>query len=159
VSLTFPRSEGEAAVPAPASEAPAAAARQAESTRGSRAEVLLVEDDLTVATLTTEMLRSIGYAVLHVKSAAAALDTLAAGRTIDVVFSDVMMPGGMSGVDLAREVRRRRPDLPVVLTTGFIEVARTAMAEGLQVLVKPYQLETLARVLDSHVAARLVSAQ
>jgi signal transduction histidine kinase/ActR/RegA family two-component response regulator len=159
VSLTFPRSEGEAAVPAPASEAPAAAARQAESTRGSRAEVLLVEDDLTVATLTTEMLGSIGYAVLHVKSAAAALDTLAAGRTIDVVFSDVMMPGGMSGVDLAREVRRRRPDLPVVLTTGFIEVARTAMAEGLQVLVKPYQLETLARVLDSHVAARLVSAQ
>jgi len=159
VSLTFPRSEGEAAVPAPASEAPTAAARQAESTRGSRAEVLLVEDDLTVATLTTEVLRSIGYAVLHVKSAAAALDTLAAGRTIDVVFSDVMMPGGMSGVDLAREVRWRRPDLPVVLTTGFIEVARTAMAEGLQVLVKPYQLETLARVLDSHVAARLVSAQ
>jgi CheY-like chemotaxis protein len=94
-----------------------------------------------------------------VNSAAAALDALAAGRTIDVVFSDVMMPGGMSGVDLAREVRRRRPDLPVVLTTGYIEVARTAMAEGLQVLVKPYQLETLARVLDSHVAARLVSAQ
>jgi signal transduction histidine kinase/ActR/RegA family two-component response regulator len=159
VSLTFPRSEGEAAVPAAASQAPVAAARQAERTRESRAEVLLVEDDLTVATLTTEMLRSIGYAVLHVKSAAAALDALAAGRTIDVVFSDVMMPGGMSGVDLAREVRRRRPDLPVVLTTGYIEVARTAMTEGLQVLVKPYQLETLARILDTHVAARLASAQ
>jgi len=159
VSLTFPRSEGEAAVPAAASQAPVAAARQAERTRESRAEVLLVEDDLTVATLTTEMLRSIGYAVLHVKSAAAALDALAAGRTIDVVFSDVMMPGGMNGVDLAREVRRRRPDLPVVLTTGYIEVARTAMTEGLQVLVKPYQLETLARVLDAHVAERLAGAQ
>jgi DNA-binding LytR/AlgR family response regulator len=93
-----------------------------------------------------------------VKSAAAALEALADGRNIDIVFSDVMMPGGMSGVDLAREIRKRRSDLPVVLTTGYIEVARTAMAEGLQVLVKPYQVDMLARILDTHIAKRLARA-
>jgi CheY-like chemotaxis protein len=105
------------------------------------------------------MLKSIGYAVLHAKSAAAALETLADGRRIDIVFSDVMMPGGMSGVDLAREIRKRRRDLPVVLTTGYVEVARTAMAEGLEVLVKPYPHEVLARMLDSHVGSRLARVQ
>jgi CheY-like chemotaxis protein len=84
-----------------------------------------------------------------VASADAALGLLASGRAIDVVLSDVMMPGGMSGVDLAREIRRRRSDMPVVLATGYIEVARGAVAEGFQVLVKPYQPETLARTLAS----------
>ena len=104
------------------------------------------------------MLRTIGYTVLHAKSAAAALDLLAAGHTIDIVFSDVMMPEGMNGVDLAREIRRRQPDLPVVLTTGYIEAARTAMAEGLEVLVKPYQLDRLSRVLDAQFYERRAGA-
>jgi CheY-like chemotaxis protein len=123
--------------------------------QGSRGAVMLVEDDTTVAMLTTETLKNIGYRVLHVKSAAAALEALSGDSKIDIVFSDVMMPGGMSGVDLAREIRKRRPQLPVVLTTGYIEVARTAMAEGLEVLVKPYQADALARILDAHVARRL----
>ena len=116
---------------------------------------MVVEDDLTVADLTTEMLKVAGYAVFHVKSAAAALEALAGGSRVDVVFSDVMMPGGMNGVDLAREIRRRWPDLPVVLTTGYIEVARTAMSEGLEVLVKPYQLEALSAILESHISGKM----
>ena len=99
--------------------------------------VLLVEDDREVAALTSEMLDSIGYEVTHVASPAAALGALANGRRFDVVFSDVMMPGGMSGVDLAREIKRRRPDMPIILATGYIEAARDAVAEGLEVLSSP----------------------
>ena len=160
VTLTFPRSERTVEE---SSKEPAAAATPAtgrtETRTSSRGEVLLVEDDLTVADLTTEMLKGAGYVVFHVKSAAAALEALAGGRGVDVVLSDVMMPGGMNGVDLARELRKRRPDLPVVLTTGYIEVARTAMTEGLEVLVKPYQIEALSAVLESHISEKMAHAQ
>jgi PAS domain S-box-containing protein len=160
VTLTFPRSERTVEE---SSKEPAAAAtpatRRTETRTSSRGEVLLVEDDLTVADLTTEMLEGAGYVVFHVKSAAAALEALAGGRGVDVVLSDVMMPGGMNGVDLARELRKRRPDLPVVLTTGYIEVARTAMTEGLEVLVKPYQIEALSAVLESHISEKMAHAQ
>ena len=157
VTITLPRSERAVAESTPATSAvtPAATRRPA-SRPGSRGQILLVEDDPTVADLTTEMLKAAGYTVCHVKSAGSALDTLADGNGIDVVFSDVMMPGGMSGVDLAHEIRKRRPDLPVVLTTGYIEAARTAMAEGLEVLVKPYRLETLSAILEGHISERTV---
>jgi CheY-like chemotaxis protein len=118
-----------------------------------------VEDDANVAELTTEMLKAAGYAVTHVKSAVSALDALADDRGVDVVFSDVMMPGGMNGVELAREIRKRLPHLPVVLTTGYVEAARTAMAEGLEVLVKPYQLDTLSAILESHISQKLAHTQ
>ena len=107
----------------------------------------------------TEMLKAAGYTVTHVKSAASALDALADDRGVDVVFSDVMMPGGMNGVELAREIRKRLPHLPVVLTTGYVEAPRPAMAEGLEVLVKPYQLDTLSAILESHISHRIVRAR
>jgi CheY-like chemotaxis protein len=78
--------------------------------------VLLVEDDDEVAALASEMLDQLGYQVTRAATAAAALGALANGRPVDIVFSDFMMPGGMNGVDLAREIRRRRADLPVVPT-------------------------------------------
>ncbi len=132
---------------------------RAERRSRTRAKVLLVEDDLTVAGLTLQMLESIGLSVVHVKSAAAALDALAEARDIDIVFSDVMMPGGMSGVELAREIRKRSPDLPIVLTTGYIEVARSAVTEGLEVLVKPYPLEVLSRTLMAHLSQRAAAVR
>jgi PAS domain S-box-containing protein len=116
--------------------------------------VLLVEDDREVAALTAEMLDSIGFEVTHVTSPSAALGALANGRAVDIVFSDVMMPGGMSGVELSQEIRRRRPEIPVVLTTGYIEAARDAILDGQEVLVKPYQLDELARVLSEQLALR-----
>jgi signal transduction histidine kinase len=107
--------------------------------------VLLVEDDDEVAALVTEMLSQLGMDSTRASSAAAALGALANDREVDLVFSDVMMPGGMNGVELAREVKRRRPGLPILLTTAYVEaVKRDAEAEGVALLPKPYRLEDLA---------------
>jgi signal transduction histidine kinase/CheY-like chemotaxis protein len=159
VSLTFPRSDktlAQAKADRPKQSGTDGLVERRSRPRGN---IMLVEDDKTVAALTTQMLESIGMSVTHVKSATAALDALPRALGIDIVFSDVMMPGGMSGVELAREIKRRRPELPVVLTTGYIEVARTAMTEGLEVLVKPYPLETLARTLSAHLGRRAAAAR
>ena len=115
--------------------------------------MLLVEDDREVSALTVEMLGCLGFSVIHVASPEAALGALADGRAVDVVLSDIMMPGGVSGLDLAREIRRRHPHLPIVLTTGYVEAAG-AMKEGEFVLLsKPYSLEALADALGGEARA------
>ena len=103
-----------------------------------------------MAALTSEMLGQLGYDVTRAASAAAALGALANGRRVDLVLSDVMMPGGMNGVELAREIRRRRAELPVVLVSGYAEaVAAQANAEGVHLLSKPYQIGQLSAALQA----------
>jgi len=151
VTLSFPRSDNPLSpVETSRSESAVPAGGRDKSSSRSRGRLLLVEDDLTVAALTKQMLEGAGLTVVHAKSARDAFRELEGNRGIDVVFSDVMMPGGMSGAELAREIRARWPELPVVLTTGYIEAARSAVGEGLEVLVKPYSLETLVTALDAH---------
>jgi CheY-like chemotaxis protein len=116
--------------------------------------VLLVEDDDEVAELVSQMLDQLGYHVTRAATASAALGALANGRKVDIVFSDIMMPGGMSGLDLAREIRSRRGDLPVLLTSGVAEAAaRQAEAQGVRILPKPYRLEELSAALARTVAS------
>jgi signal transduction histidine kinase len=115
--------------------------------RERRGHVLLVEDDREVSALTRELLASLGFSVTHVTSAEAALGALANSRQIDVVLSDIMMPGGVSGVQLAREIRRRHPDLPILLTTGYVESAADIRDGEFNLLLKPYSLEALAEAL------------
>jgi len=111
-------------------------------------QVLLVEDDDEVARLVSEMLGQLGYKVLRAASASGALGALANGREVDLVFTDIMMPGEMDGVGLARELKARRPHLPVVLTSGHPGAAhREIEADGLKVLAKPYRLEELRAAL------------
>ncbi len=144
-SLFLPRS-----MQAPqAAVAPAAAkARTMAAEPASQGAVLLVEDDDEVAALVGEMLQQLGYQVTRAASAQAALGALANGRPVDVVFSDVMMPGGMSGVELAREIRKRRPGLPVLLTSGYADLARRdGELADVELLAKPYTLEHLAASL------------
>jgi signal transduction histidine kinase/CheY-like chemotaxis protein len=106
--------------------------------------ILLVEDDDEVAELVNDMLKHLGYEVVRAASAAAALGALADSRQVDLVLSDIMMPGGMNGVELAREIKRRRGDLPIMLTSGYAEASRSAAeAEGISILPKPYSLEDL----------------
>jgi signal transduction histidine kinase len=117
-------------------------------------QVLLVEDDNEVAALATEMLKSIGFGVTRVAGPTAALGALANDRRVNLVFSDIMMPGSMSGVELAREIRKRRPGLPVLLATGYQEAAAPAMKDGFGVLSKPYTMEELAGAISVQLAAR-----
>ncbi|ALM86989.1 histidine kinase [Bordetella sp. N] len=120
---------------------------------GTDAHVLLVEDDDEVAALVSDMLTQLGFGSTRVASPAAALGALADGRQIDVVFSDIMMPGGMSGLMLARELRTRRSDLPIVLTTGYMgQEARAAETQGIPVLAKPYRADDLSAVLHAALA-------
>jgi signal transduction histidine kinase len=117
-------------------------------------QVLLVEDDDEVAALAAEMLKSIGFGVTRVASASAALGALANERPVSLVFSDIMMPGGMSGVELAREIRIRRPALPVLLATGYQEAAAGAAQDGIGVLLKPYSMEELTGAISAQLSAR-----
>ena len=127
-----------------------------ESTGGRpfEGQVLLVEDDNEVAALAAEMLKSIGFGVTRVASPTAALGALANDRRVSLVFSDIMMPGSMSGVELAREIRKRRPGLPVLLATGYQEAAAPANKDGFRVLSKPYTMEELAGAIRTQLDAR-----
>jgi len=112
-----------------------------------RGQLLLVEDDKEVSALTRELLITLGFSVTHVGSAEAALGALADSRPIDIVLSDIMMPGGVGGVELARELRRRHPNLPIVLTTGYVEAAAGVKDGEFVLLLKPFTLEALANAL------------
>ena len=143
VTLFLPRSDT-----TPVS-APVISDTDASADRRSNGLVLLVEDDDEVATLVSEMLLHLGYEVTRTASAQAALGALANDRPVDIVFSDIMMPGGMNGIELAREIRRRRPGLPILLTSGHPEaVRRDAQAERIELLPKPYEIKTLSASLS-----------
>jgi CheY-like chemotaxis protein len=116
-----------------------------------RGHVLLVEDDKEVSALTREMLNNLGFAVTHVSGAEAALGALANARAVDLVLSDIMMPGGVSGLDLAREISQRHPDLPIILTTGYVEAAARMKDGEFRLLLKPYSLEALADAIGVEV--------
>jgi signal transduction histidine kinase len=141
VTLLLPRSMSE---PVAKPDLPSGPARFDGERRG---HVLLVEDDREVSALTRELLASLGFSITHVSGAEAALGALANSRHIDIVLSDIMMPGGVSGLQLAREIRRRHPEMPILLTTGYVESA-TGIGDGeFNLLLKPYSLEALAEAL------------
>jgi CheY-like chemotaxis protein len=98
--------------------------------------------------------------VIPVTTGQAALDELAATPGIGLVLSDVMMPGGMDGMALVREMRQRRISLPVVLVSGFSAAAkRDAESEGIPLLPKPYSLGDLASLLTSALSRADAHAQ
>ncbi|MBV8189095.1 MAG: response regulator [Alphaproteobacteria bacterium] len=138
IELTLPRS-----LHTPADQRMPEAEHETAHVRSGR-HILLVEDDEQVASLVSDMLEQLGHDVLRASSAAAALGVVADGRQIDLVFSDIMMAGEMDGLGLAHELRRRFPDLPVLLTSGYADAARGVIEAGrFQVLAKPYRLEDL----------------
>ncbi len=109
------------------------------------ATVLVVEDNRDVRAVTVSLLEQLGYRTIAVEHAAAALEALAFSRAISVIFSDVVLPGEIDGLLLARTVKARYPDVPVVLTTGY---TRGFDSEPeFPVLRKPYQISALGRVI------------
>lgn len=123
---------------------------------GTGEVVLVVEDDDRVRRLTIARLEELGYGVLEATGGASALDLLAQGRQVDLVFSDLVMPGGMSGYDLAAQVRSLYPGIKVLLTSGYAEELANSdrlMSEQLKVLRKPYRLAELARSIEETLRA------
>ena len=109
--------------------------------------VLVVEDNLDVGSFATQTLAELGYGTVWAVNAEDALAELTRDADrFDVVFSDVVMPG-MNGLDLAREIRRRHADLPVVLASGYSHVLAQEGAHGFELLHKPYSVDQLSRVL------------
>ena len=92
--------------------------------------------------MTSSLFEHLGYETIYRDSAEAALKLLEAGTRVDLVFSDIVMPGTIDGVGLTREIRSRYPNLPVVLTTGYSEAANAA-PPSIRVLRKPFDTETL----------------
>jgi CheY-like chemotaxis protein len=129
----------------PRSRTPAVDMAVAETRPGAEGRgecILVVEDNPDVKTVAVSLLEQLKYRVRSVDSARAALDTVDAGAQIDLVFSDVMLPGEMDGVELAKELRARRPDLPVLLTSGYAEAL--TRGQGVPILRKPYRMAALA---------------
>jgi signal transduction histidine kinase len=114
---------------------------------GGDETVLIVEDDLLVLAATAESIAELGYRTLTAATAHEALAHLGGAARIDVLFSDIILPGGMDGTQLVREARRLRPGLKVLLTSGYAGAAATPLPEDLEILSKPYRRAELAAVL------------
>jgi CheY-like chemotaxis protein len=108
------------------------------------AVVLLVDDDNAVREVTAGMLADLGFKVIPTGSGGRALEELDRKQRIDLVLLDFAMPG-MNGAELAREIRTRRPDLPILFATGLAEAARSAVGEDVPVLQKPFTPDELSR--------------
>jgi len=121
-----------------------------------RPAVLIVDDSAEEAEVTSSLFEHLGYQTLYRESAEAALQLLAAGAKVDLVFSDIVMPGTIDGVGLASEIRSHYPHLPVILTTGYSDAARAAPAD-LRILRKPFDTDALRGFLKEAIDVRLNS--
>ncbi|QUD88482.1 ATP-binding protein [Phenylobacterium montanum] len=110
--------------------------------------VLVVEDDRQVAELTDALFRELGYEPVMARSPREAMEALARLK-IDLVFSDVVMPGGLSGFELARRIRMRFPEIPILLTTGYGEALAQRDVCEFPVLNKPYRIDELIEALGA----------
>jgi CheY-like chemotaxis protein len=106
----------------------------------------LVEDNLEVQKTVGMLLDQLGYHVFRARSAAAALQLLQSGEAVDLVFSDIIMPGELDGMALARQVKEEYPDIAVLLTSGYAKAVNT-LGANFPILRKPYKLATLARAI------------
>ena len=121
---------------------------------GGQEMIIVVDDRPEVAELAKEMLESLGYATVVARSGVEALDWFKQPDNMplaDMLFSDIIMPGGVNGFMLAREMRQLRPDLRVLLTTGYAGEENAHMSDNseFEVLRKPYTLDELARKIRS----------
>jgi PAS domain S-box-containing protein len=126
-----------------------------ESAEGGSETLLVVEDNAAMRRVLVRQLAGLGYKVLQVENAAAALELLAQ-EPVDLLLTDVVMAGGMDGLELARYVRERWPGLKIILSSGFpngkLEGER-ALPEDVKLLSKPYRKEELARLLRTVLGA------
>jgi CheY-like chemotaxis protein len=131
VTIYLPRSESPIAAPSPMAADPRT--------------ILVVEDNKDVKNVAVSLLEQLGYKTIAVESASEALDVLASGQTVNLVFTDVALPGQLDGLALARKVTDRYGIIPIVLTTGYTRAFDSD--PEFPVLRKPYQISALGRLI------------
>jgi len=140
VKLYFPRSQE--------AQRDAAPYGDRESAPIGTETILVVEDDAGVRATAVVMLEGLGYRILEAEDGPAALALLEQHPDVDLVFTDVVMPGGMNGVELARQMRERNPGLRVLFTSGYPDKAfgrNGAVGEEVEFVSKPYEEKKLAQ--------------
>jgi len=108
--------------------------------------VLVVDDEPLVSMLIIDVLDDLGYATIDARDALAGLKVVQSDSRIDLLITDVGLPGGMTGSELAEAARQARPNLKVLFVTGYAEtgpLARDQLAAGMQVLTKPFSIDVL----------------
>jgi PAS domain S-box-containing protein len=137
-------------LPTAPGQSPHEAPSPSEVTRARPATILVVDDDPLIAMSTVDMLEDLGHTVIEANSAKRALEILEAGQAVDLIMTDHVMPG-MTGVELAETVHRKRPQMPVLLATGYAELP-SGQKSNLPRLSKPYRQADLqaeiARLLE-----------
>jgi DNA-binding NtrC family response regulator len=143
VKLYFPRSaEGEAQ---PLKE------EEAQPTAGHGESILLVEDDETVRDTVIDMLHSIGYHVLNGEDGREPLHAVTEDDNVDLLLTDVVLPGGRTGISVADEVRRRLPDVKVLLMSGYSDIKNPEISSRIGEfprLAKPFNRDELANTIE-----------
>jgi CheY-like chemotaxis protein len=153
VCLLLPRSLRDA------QPAPAGPIEVADRGARSNLRVLVVEDEPSVAAVVLDMLAELGHRGTCVATVASALAVLAQAGETDLVLSDVLLPGGDSGLDLAREVRQRRLGVPLVLTSGYGgSMTQRLSTMKLPFLRKPYRIDALRQAIDTAMQAEHLPA-
>jgi PAS domain S-box-containing protein len=143
VSVYLPRSNAQPSAASPDRPGDAVPISAGES-------VLLVEDNAEVRQVTASRLAELGYRVTEAESGPAAIEVLKSNQAVNIVFSDIVMAGGMSGFDVAQWVHTHRPGLKMLLTSGYADEAlrlQDKQAAGLKILRKPYSRSELARAI------------
>jgi PAS domain S-box-containing protein len=144
VKLYLPRVAGAAALDADTLSPPG------EVHHGGGETILVVEDDAAVRIAAVSILQDLGYRVLQAEDGKAALAILQEARPIDLLFTDLIMPNGVSGQDLLRKAREQRPELKVLFTSGYSEhlfKGRGDAERGVPLLNKPYRRQNLAAAI------------
>jgi len=123
--------------------APVTAAPREAGPYSGKGTILIVEDQTDLADLAAELFGQWPPEIKIVHRANAALELLRAGEKFDLVFSDIMMPDGIDGLELAEVMKTQHPGIPILLTTGYSDIAAAAIAKGFHVIPKPYRMEEL----------------
>jgi CheY-like chemotaxis protein len=110
--------------------------------------VLLVEDEILIRNLVSDWLIESGFAVHEAETAAEALDYLDSGATVDVLFTDINLPGSMNGAELAQRARQRRPELPIVYASGRFRACDIGpLVPRALFMPKPYNADDVCTLL------------
>jgi CheY-like chemotaxis protein len=151
VRIYLPRYQGEVGQEVPQ-------AKLAEAPRAESGEtVLIVDDEPTVRMLVTDVLAELGYAAIEAADSQSGLKVLQSDVRIDLLITDVGLPGGLNGRQMADAARPRRPDLRVLFITGYAENAALGdgyLEPGMHVLTKPFTMDVLGRRIKSIITAK-----